>query len=295
MPDQTSQYRTNHVTFALPTRLKDKTVHMFTLNDSGPSDFSVVISHADAGPDETLADFKDRLLQELEKSLPKFHHAGTREREIDGAPAIELAYSWRSEGKFLHQRQLITLLPGAVAGTRTAMMIGATCLRAFNDEWKAAFEGILGSMKLRHPPAQETAPATGVPANGVPATGVPATAAPAPAEPAVFAVSERRRSLHAFADRDEACRKIDAREVEQDAWAFFDAAGNPLHANFVVPNSGTVWRKAGTYVLEARPGSAGPGLRDSLGRVTVFVQGSPEAPFDSIAAVQAHLDKLAGA
>jgi len=280
MQEPTTQHRTNHVSFELPTRLKDKTVHMFSLTDSGPSDFNVVISHAEAGPEETLADFKDRLLQELEKSLPKFLHAGTRERLLDGSPAIELAYSWRSEGKFLHQRQLITLVPGATPGTRTALMIGATCLRAFNDEWKAAFEGILGSMKLRHQGEQDSASASD---------------ALAPAAPAVFAVSERRRTLHAFLDHEEACRKIDAREVEQDAWTFFDAAGDRLYPNFVVPNSGTVWRKAGTYVLEARPQLAGASLRDSLNGLTVFVQGSPAVPFNSIAAVQAHLDKLAGA
>ena len=95
--------------------------------------------------------------------------------------------------------------------------------------------------------------------------------------------------------QEEACRKIDAREVEQDAWAFFDGAGNPLHANFVVPNSGTVWRKAGMYVLEARPEQSAPGLRDYLSRVSIYNPSSPAVPFGSIAALQAHLDRTAGA
>ena len=276
------QYRTNHVTFELPSKLKDKTVHMFTLSDSGPSDFSVVISHADAGPDESLTEFSERLLQELEKSLPKFLHAGTQERLIDGAPAIEMAYSWRSEGKFLHQRQVIILVPGAEPGTQTAMMIGATCLRAFNDEWKAAFEGILDSIKLRHQPGQETVPAAEADVG-------------APPVPTVFAMSERRRTLHAFLDMDEACRKIDAREVEQDTWAFFDGAGIPLHASFVVPNSGTVWRKAGMYVLETRAEQPAPSLRDCLSRVSIYIPSSPAVPFDSVAALRAHLDRTAGA
>ncbi len=280
MSDQaTIPYHTNHVTFALPAQLKDKTMHMFTLNDNGPSAFSVVISHAEAQPEDTLEDFSKRLVQELEKALPKFLLANSRARLIDGAEAVELAYSWRSEGNFLHQRQVITLMPPSQAGAIQAMLIGATCLRAFNQEWNDAFDGILDSMQLRGKPA--------------PASAYPAIAA-ASALPTVFALSERRRTLHAFADQEEACRKTDAREVEQDAWAFFDAAGAPLHAHFVVPNSGTVWFKAGTYVLEARPGQAAPTLRERLSQASVLVASSPAVPFASIADVQAHLDQSAG-
>ena len=109
----------------------------------------------------------------------------------------------------------------------------------------------------------------------------------------VFALSERRRTLHAFVDHDEACRKTDAREVEQDAWAFFDAAGAPLHADFVVPNSGTLWRKPGSYVLTAHPDAVAASLRERLHQAAVFVAGSQAVPFASIADVQAHLDQVA--
>ncbi len=273
MQDQaTMQYRTNHAMFTLPAQLKDKTMHMFTLTDGGPSEFSVVISHADAQPDDSLVGFSTRLVQELEKALPKFQLARSQERLLDGAPAIELFYSWRSEGSFLHQRQVMTLVPGPQPGTRQAMMIGATCLRAFSDEWNTAFDDMLGSMKLRHQAAEAPSPA---------------------AAATVFALSERRRTLHAFADQDDACRKTDAREVEQDAWAFFDAAGAPLYADFVVPNSGTLFRKAGTYVLVARPELAAPSLRERLSQASVFVAGSADVPYASLAEVQAHLDQAA--
>ena len=277
MPDPSTQYRTNLATFALPAQFKDKTMHMFTLSDSGPSDFSVVISHADAGPDDTLASFSARLLRELESALPQFALARSKERQLDGAAAIELQYSWRSEGSALHQRQLITLVPGAQPNTHQAMMIGATCLRAFTAEWNAAFDGILDSMRLRH--HAEAAPA--------------ASTTAAAAAGTVFALSERRRTLHTFIDHDEACRKTDAREVEQDAWAFFDAAGAPLQPDFVVPNSGTLWRKPGTYVLAAQSHDGAATLRDRLHQAAVFVAGSPEVPYASIAEVKAHLDQIA--
>lgn len=270
-------YHTQHATFELPAQLKDKTMHMFTLNDAGPSEFSVVMSHADAQADDTLTNFTERLLAELGRALPEFRLIVSAERTLDGTAAIELAYSWRNESNLMHQRQVITLLPGAQAGEQQALMIAATCLQAFSDEWNSAFEAMLDSLKLRH----KNAPG--------------GSAAPVPPALAstVFALSERRRTLHAFASAEEACRKIDAREVEQDAWAFFDAAGVPLHANFVVPNSGTLWRKAGSYSLEARPERTEPGLRERLHLASVFVAGSPAVRLSSIAEVQAMLGNAA--
>ena len=272
-PPTGAPYRTNHATFTLPPQLRDKTMHMFTLTDSGPSEFSVVISHADAGHDETLHGFSTRLVQELQKSLPRFELARSQARTLDGAEAIELFYSWRSEGTFLHQRQVVTLMPGEQPNTRKAMMVGATCLRAFTDEWNAAFDDVLGSMRLRHQAAPALAPE---------------------AASTVFALSERRRTLHAFASREEAASKIDAREVEQDAWAFFDAAGAPLHADFVVPNSGTLWRKPGTYVLVARPDVAAAPLRERLHQAAIFL-GSSGVPYASLAEVQAQFGPGPGA
>jgi hypothetical protein len=266
-------YHSNHATFELPAQLKDKTMHMFTLNDSGPSEFSVVMSHADVQEGETLADFSDRLLKELGRALPKFQLRGMVERTLDGEAAVEFAYGWRNDGNFMHQRQAIALVEGTRPGTTEAMMIAATCLNPFTDEWNAAFDGILDSVKLR----RKTAPAA-----------APAGAAPVPGLPVVFALSERRRTLHAFADRDEACRKTDAREVEQDAWAFFDADGSALHANFVVPNSGTLWRKAGSYVLEARPDQAAASLGERLHLVAMYVPGTAAVPYATLAELQAH-------
>ncbi|WP_223164901.1 DcrB-related protein [Massilia mucilaginosa] len=269
-------YHTNHATFELPAQLKDKTMHMFTLADEGPSEFSVVMSHADAQGDDSLVNFADRLVAELGNSLPDFRLLNRVERTLDETPAIELAYRWRSAGHLMHQRQVITMLPRTEAGDVKAMLIAATCLTQFTDEWNATFDGMLASVKLRHKKAPEVKEV--------------ASSAPAIAS-TVFALSERRRTLHAFANHDEACRKTDAREVEHDAWAFFDAAGTPLHPDFVVPNTGTVWRKAGSYVLEKRPERGTPNLRAQLYQASMFVAGSPAVRLSSIAEVQAMLDQ----
>ncbi|NHZ35824.1 DcrB-related protein [Massilia rubra] len=271
-------YHADHAIFELPAQLKDKTMHVFTLGDEGPSEFSVVMSHADAQGDDSLVNFANRLVGELGKALPGFRLMSTLELSLDNTPAIELDYRWRSEGIMMHQRQVMAMIPGAESGAVQALLIAATCRSAFTDAWNDAFDEMLDSVRLRH--------------NNASGAGAALKAA-APLASTVFALSERRRTLHAFADHDEACRKIDAREVEQDAWRFFDAAGTPLHPDFVVPNSGTLWRKAGSYVLERRPERAAPSLRTQLYQASMFVAGSPLVRLSSIAEVQAMLAQSA--
>ncbi len=98
--------------------------------------------------------------------------------------------------------------------------------------------------------------------------------------PCVFAFSERRRTLHVFADQGEACRRIDPREVAQAAWAFFNGDGQALGATFVIPNEDPVRGKAGTYVL-------------SLKYAAVLHCSDASVQFDSIAQIRLHLKRRA--
>jgi hypothetical protein len=75
-----AMYHANHATFELPAQLKDKTMHMFTLRDDGPSEFNVVVSHADVKPEEQLDQFGERLTKELTRVLPRFQLAAMTAR-----------------------------------------------------------------------------------------------------------------------------------------------------------------------------------------------------------------------
>lgn len=247
----------------------------------------MVISHADTQPGEQLEDFGSRLVSELGRALPRFQLRTMTERTLDGTPAIELAYSWRNDGNFMHQRQVIGLVEGAAEGSVQAMLIAATCLKPFTDEWNAAFDDILASVKLRRPLAG------------------PPVAAPTPAEvpaivnpsglPFVFAYSERRRMLQVYASLEEACRKADAREVEQQAWDFFDADGEPLVARFAVPNASTLWGKPGAFTLAPCAEPHAPRLRDHLQHVAVMQTSEQAAQFNTVADVRRHLARALGA
>ena len=272
-------YHANHATFELPAQLKDKTMHMFTLRDDGPSEFNVVVSHADVKPEEQLDQFGERLTKELTRALPRFQLKALTERLVDGAPALELAYSWRNEAGYMHQRQVITLVQGSKPGTIEAMLMAATCLREFSDEWNAAFDAIVDSIRLRRPLPQAQ--------DGPPV-------APSPALPTIFALSEPRKTLHVFADRHEAGSKLSARDVNQDHWEFYDAEGTRLQANVSRTNAGlSLLRPAGTVTLERTAEPPGPALAERLHLAQYIQASSSSVPFYSLTEVRAHLDRVA--
>ncbi|AVR97163.1 hypothetical protein C9I28_17080 [Pseudoduganella armeniaca] len=279
MPE-TQLYHANHATFELPAQLKDKTMHMFTLRDDGPSEFNVVISHADVKPEERLEEFGDRLAMELTRALPRFQLKAMTERQVDGTPALELVYSWRNEAGTMHQRQVITLVAGSKPGTREALLIAATCLSAFSDEWNAAFEAIVDSIKLRRPLAS--------------APVAPAAVPPRPALPAVFALSEPRKTLHVFANKEEAGTKLGARDLEQDRWEFYDANGTRLLASVTKGSGGlSLLRPASTLTLEHSAEPQGPKLGERLHLAQYIQASSSSVPFYSLTEVRAHLDQVA--
>jgi hypothetical protein len=284
MPDTAQLYHANHATFALPPQLKDKTMHMFTLRDDGPSEFNVVVSHADVQPGESLAQFGDRLAQELTRALPGFQMKAMSGRSVDGAPALELAYRWRNEAGVMHQRQVVTLVQGGKPGTIEAMLVAATCLREFSDAWNATFDALVDSIRLRRPPAPAPAPEPERPAG-----------APAPARATIFALSEPRKTLHVFADKHEAGSKLSASDVNRDHWEFYDAEGTRLQANVTRANGGlSLLRPSGTITLERTTPPPGPALAERLHLAQYIQASSPSVPFYSLTEVRAHLDRVAG-
>lgn len=264
----------NHAAFALPAQLKDQTMHRFTLHADGAGECSVVMSRAPNPGEDTLADLAHDLTSGLSKALPDFTLLTSTNLSLDGTPALALAYRWRKAFNLIRQSQVITLLPAAEAEASSVLLIVATCPEGYADQWNATFDALLGSVKLRYStemPAGET------------------LIAPVTNTSTVFALSKRRRLLHAFPDQDEACRKTDAREVRQADWDFYDAAGKALQASFLTPAAW--WRKPGAYALEARAERQSPSLRDQLGDADRFVSCSPTVQLSSIAEVRAMFDQ----
>jgi hypothetical protein len=141
-------YHTNELSFDLPEDFKDKTHHIFSLTDAGPSPFNLVISRHPIGDEETLETYGERLASELAQSLPKFELIRSRLILVAGQAGWGLEYRWLNQGQWLHQRQA-TLFHEADAGARLAVQFTATVAGDFSDRWKQVFADILGSIRLR--------------------------------------------------------------------------------------------------------------------------------------------------
>ncbi|NHZ91276.1 DUF1795 domain-containing protein [Massilia sp. CCM 8733] len=157
-----SQYNLDEASFDLHPSLKDRTVNQFIINDSGPSDFSFVISRAEAFAETTVEAFAGTLANEMRKALPKFELIGQRALVVDGSAAVELHFTWRNGDSDMHQRQVAVFVQSASADRAKALLLTGTSHGPFKDEWNLAFEAMLGSMRLHAPmpavaqPAQES-------------------------------------------------------------------------------------------------------------------------------------------
>lgn len=141
-------YHMNELIFELPDVLKDKTHHIFSLTDDGPSDFNLVISRNAIGSEETLQSYGTRLQAELAKALPRFEAIWSGTLLVADAPCWGLDYRWLNQGQWLHQRQA-SLFHEIGPDRRQVMQITATVRGEFTAHWRAVFDTMLGSMRLR--------------------------------------------------------------------------------------------------------------------------------------------------
>lgn len=141
-------YHANEFSFDIPASLIDKTTHILTVSENGPSPFNITIARTAVAPNATLEAFAEQLGQELPKALPGFQLYARKAIAIAGQPAIQFDYQWESEGTKLLQRQigLIAALPD---GTRRFLQITATAAEAFTSEHARIFGLMLGTLRLR--------------------------------------------------------------------------------------------------------------------------------------------------
>ncbi|WP_155489006.1 DcrB-related protein, partial [Pseudomonas savastanoi] len=74
------RFHTNELSFIRPQGFKDKTFHVFTLTDIGPSPLSVVIGRTPVEADSDLETMSQMLLEDLKKALS--HLGGCRQNHV---------------------------------------------------------------------------------------------------------------------------------------------------------------------------------------------------------------------
>jgi hypothetical protein len=154
LPPPPERFQTNELSFARPIHLKDKTLHVFTETDEGPSPFSVVIGRTfiDSGADlETVA---QRLLADLQKTLAHLEwDEPLASARVAGVEARRMAFNWRQQGVPVYQVQVLLLHHDEHVQPTLVQITGTSSNpRGMSLEERAIFDALIESVELRMPP-----------------------------------------------------------------------------------------------------------------------------------------------
>lgn len=162
MAAERARYLTNELSFVRPDNLKDKTFHVFTLTDVGPSPFSLVVGRSPVESEADLETLTQQLVDEIEKSLSHFQWVvPTTPATVAGIAARRLEFRWRQQGKPVHQVQLIFLHEDELTHPVLMQITGTSNdPKGMTDPERTAFEKLVETAQLRSL-ATEEAPEAG--------------------------------------------------------------------------------------------------------------------------------------
>ncbi|UXH42185.1 DUF1795 domain-containing protein [Pseudomonas promysalinigenes] len=145
------RFFTNEISFLRPQSLKDKTFHVFSITDSGPSPLSVVIGRSQVGPGADIELLSQQLLDDINKSLSHLQWVEyPTPVEVAGMSARRLEYTWRQEGRPVHQIQFVFVAEDE-GGLHLLLQITGTSnsLKGMPAEDRCIFYSIVESVQLR--------------------------------------------------------------------------------------------------------------------------------------------------
>lgn len=157
LPPPPERFHTNELSFIRPVGFKDKTFHVFTLTDIGPSPLSVVIGRSVVEEDAELESVAQQLLSELGKSLSHLQWIEPLfPVQIAGVDARQVEFKWRQQGQPVHQLQLIFLHRDEQNQPLLMQITGTSNgVKGMTAEERAAFFSIVETVELRRAPNDE--------------------------------------------------------------------------------------------------------------------------------------------
>lgn len=269
-------YHLHEGVVSVPDGWRDQTMNVFRLPGANSNkDAALIVTRDYDTPIESPAEYADSQQEAAKKTFPGYKQIDRQELTIDGQSAAVVDYQWRSNGSvMLRQRQVYVRHQGAM------LTLTASAMANEFDRIDAIWEPLLASFKLIE---RETEVAV---------ADEPTTATQ-DVLPHVFALSTRDRRLLVFTDSQDACRQVDALDVEDDAWVFFAGNGTPLKAKFITRNRrGLLRAERGTFELHPDTVGVSLPLQKRLAGVT-SIQGVQ--PFETLDSVSDYLQSLAPA
>lgn len=134
----------NEATIEIPNQWYDRSVNIFSSPPSDAFPINVVVSRDWPRRGQSLADYAEEKLDELQSTLNQYALLERRQVEVAGRPCLEAEYKWRAEKGLMHQWQ--TFIPH----DDRILVITFTAGREFREEHKHHIEGILSSLQFEN-------------------------------------------------------------------------------------------------------------------------------------------------
>ncbi|MNJ38040.1 hypothetical protein D3C77_328780 [compost metagenome] len=156
-PPPPERFQTNELSFVRPANLKDKTFHVFTMTDIGPSPFSFVVGRSPVAADADLETLAQNLLGELKKSLSHVEWIEpVTPVEVAGLDARRVEFRWRQQGQPVHQLQLIFMHHDEHQQPLLMQITGTSNNpKGMTAEERRTFDAMVETLELRYPPEDE--------------------------------------------------------------------------------------------------------------------------------------------
>lgn len=156
-PPPPERFQTNELSFIRPAHLKDKTFHVFTMTDMGPSPFSFVVGRSPIESGADLETMAQRLLGELKKSLSHVEWIEPLTPvQVAGFDARRVEFRWRQQGQPVHQVQLMFLHRDEHQQGLLMQITGTSNNpKGMTTEERCRFDELIASLELRYPPDNE--------------------------------------------------------------------------------------------------------------------------------------------
>jgi hypothetical protein len=261
-----SIYHMHEGSFAVPEGWRDQSMTVFRLPVAKGKEAAIVITRDYETSIDDPMEYARAQQEAAKKNFPGFKSLGIQEQAVAEKTAAVVDYQWRANGSvLLRQRQAYL--------KHEQVMLTLTVSTQFDDfdRVEPAWSSVLGSLRLATQPTEEPE----------------AECAPMQTLPHVFVLSTKTRELRIYPNAAAASAQVDAFEVEDAHWLFFDSKGEPLRYQWNVSNKRSLLsRQAGTFELLPDPANVGGNLRTRL-RGAILQSGVE--PFDDLAAVELHL------
>jgi hypothetical protein len=139
-------YQANDFVVKLPDGFKDKTVHIFSLTDEGPSDVGLVVVRDRMRSGQDLDTFLDLQFEAILRRMPLFRLLRREPFVLDRQPARLTDCVWHPPEGLTFQRQVAVALKTA---PQNVLLASVTCKDALSPKAEAAFNEFLTNFRLR--------------------------------------------------------------------------------------------------------------------------------------------------